>query len=146
MSDANRLSIRDAGPLAGLRPFSEREIFNDLALAKHEAIGKAAANPFCRVFQANPSMEVYDDFVSVHQESLGIASTFRPSPSAFHDMRLHFRGTTIGAGCWEAFRLNAYDFRIKIFSDGRHVVAIDRGEELLERLSCGFHGSHYRLS
>jgi len=146
MSDANSLSIRDAGPLEGLRPFSEREIFDDLAITEHEAIGKSSASPFSRVFQANPSMEVYDNFVSVHQESLGLASPFRPSPTAFRDVRLHFRDTTIGAGCREALRLNAHDFRIKIFNDGRHVAAIDRSEELLERFSCGFHGSHYSLS
>jgi hypothetical protein len=49
MSDANRLLVFDAGPLEGLGPFPEREILDDLAITKHEAIGKSSANPFGRV-------------------------------------------------------------------------------------------------
>jgi hypothetical protein len=45
-SNANRLLFRDAGPLEGLSPFGEREILDDLAITKHEAIGKSSANPF----------------------------------------------------------------------------------------------------
>jgi hypothetical protein len=140
VSDANRLLIRDASPLQGLRPLTEREIFDDLAITKQEPIGKSSATPFGRVFQANPSMQVYNNFISIHKVSLGLASPFRPSPSSFLDVLLHFPNTTIGAGCWKAFGLNAHDLRIKIVGDGNHIIAIDCSEELLERLSCGFHG------
>jgi hypothetical protein len=143
MCNPNRLSIRDAGPLEGLRPLTEREIFDDLAITKHEPIGKSSASPFGRVFQANPGMEVYDNFISVHQVSLGLTSPFGPSPPSFLDVLLHFSNTTIGAGCWKAFGLNAHDLWIKIVGDGRHVIAIDGSEELPERFSCGFHVSHY---
>jgi hypothetical protein len=146
MSDANSFSIRDAGPLEGLRPLSEREIFDDPAVTEHEAICKSSANPFGRVFQANPSVEICNDFVSIHQESLGLASPFRPSPTAFRDVRLHFRDATIGACCRKSLRLNAHNLRVKILNDCRHVITIDRSEELLERFSCGFHGLHYRHS
>src|SRR5882757_598941 len=91
-------------------------------------------------------MQVYDDSISIHQESLGIATPFRPSPTTFRDVLLHFPNTAIGAGRRKALGLNAHDLRMKIFSNGRQVVAIDRSEESLERFSCGFHGSHYRLS
>jgi hypothetical protein len=47
-SDAHRLLIRDAGPLEGLRPLTEREIFDNLAIAKQEPIGKSSASPFGR--------------------------------------------------------------------------------------------------
>ena len=143
MSDANRLSIRDAGPLEGLRPLTEREIFNDLAITKQEPICKSSASPFGRVFQANPGMEVYDNFVSIDQVSLGLASPFRPSAPSFLDVLSHFPNATIGAGCRKAFWLNAHDLRIKIVRDGGHVIAIDCSEELPEHFSCGFHGSHY---
>src|ERR1700733_11943424 len=143
MSDANRLLIRDAGPLEGLRPLTESEIFDDLAITKQKPIGKSSATPSGRVFQANPSMEVYNNFVSIHQVSLGLASPFRPSPPSFLDVLLHFPNTTIGAGCWKAFGLNAHDLRIKIVCDGHNIIAIDRGEKLRERFSCGFHGSDY---
>jgi hypothetical protein len=143
MSDANLLSIRDASPLEGLRPLTEREIFDDLAITKQEPIGKSSASPFDRVFQANPGMEVYDNFISIHQVSLGLASPFRPSSPSFLDVLLHFPNATISAGCWKTFGLNAHDLRVKIVSDGRHVIAIDCSEEFPERFSCSFHESHY---
>jgi hypothetical protein len=136
-------SIRDAGPLEGVRPLTEREMFDDLAVTKQEPIGKSSATPFGRVFQANPSMEVYNNLIFIHQVSLGLASAFRPSPSSFLEVLLHFPNTAIGASCWKAFGLNAHDFRIKIVSDGHHIIAIDCSEKLLERVSCGFHGSDY---
>src|SRR6202012_1295633 len=137
----NRLLVRDAGPLEGLCPLTEGEIFNNLAITKHEPVGKSSAGPFCRVFQANPGVEIYDNLISIHQVSLRLASPFRPSPASFLDVLLHFPNAAIGAGCWKAFGLNAHDSRIKIGSDGRHVIAIDCSEELPERFSCGFHVS-----
>jgi hypothetical protein len=136
-------SIRDTGPLEGVRTLTEREMFDDLAIAKQEPIGKSSASPFGRVFQANPSMEVYNNFISIDPVSLGLASAFRPSPSSFLEVLLHFPNTTIGASGWKAVGLNAHDRRIEIVSDRHHIIAIDCSEKLLERFSCGFHGSDY---
>lgn len=145
MYDANRVSIRDAGPLEGLRPLTEREIFDNLAITKQEAIGKSSATPFGGVFQPHPSVEEYDNFISIDQVSFWVASPFRPSPPSFLDVLLYFPNTAIGAGSWEAFGLNAHDLWIEIFNDGRHVIAIDGSEELLEGFSYGFHGSHLAM-
>ena len=80
-------------------------------------------------------MEIHDNFVSIHQELLGLAGTFGPGPAPFCDVLLHFRDTTIGASCWEALGLNPHDLRIKILSDRPHVIAIDGSEELLQSFS-----------
>jgi len=129
MTESNRLLVFDASPLEGLRPVSKGEILDDLAVAKDETIGKSCANPMGRVFHADPDMEVHHHFVSIHQELLGVAGPFGPSPTSFRDVLLHFRNTTIGAGCWKALGLNAHNFRIKILGDGLHVIAIDCSEE-----------------
>ena len=50
LSDENRTLLLDARPLEGLGPLPEGEILDDLAITKHEAIGKSSANPFGRFF------------------------------------------------------------------------------------------------
>ena len=144
MSGADRFLLRDTGPLKGLRPFAEREILDDLAVAEHEAIGKSSAHPFGRVFQADAGMKVYDDFISIRQELLGLAGPFGPSPAPFRDVRLNLRDTAIGAGRWKALGLDAHDLRIEIFRDRLHVIAIDRGEELSEGFRFGTHGLSFQ--
>src|SRR5690242_16404269 len=86
-------------------------------------------------------MEVHDNFVSIHQELLGLAGSFGPGPASFCDVFLHFRDTTISTGCWEAIGLNAHNLWIKILGYGLHVVAIDCSEEMLQRFNFGTHGN-----
>ena len=46
----------------------------------------------------------------------------------------------IGAGCSKALGLNAHNVRIKILSDGLHIIAIDCSEECFECFGFGGHG------
>ena len=86
-------------------------------------------------------MEVNDNFVSVHKVFLGLASAFGPSSASFFDVLLDFPDATISAGCWKTLGFDANDLGVKIVSDGRHVIAIDGSEKLLERFDCGFHAA-----
>ena len=131
LGDACGGIIFNAGPPEGVYPFPKGEILGDLGIAKNEAVSKSSANPVSRVLQADPNMDVHDNFVSIHQELLGLAGSFGPGPASFCDVLLHFRDTTISASGWEALRFNAHNLRIKILRDGLHVIAIDCSEELL---------------
>src|SRR5512134_3675486 len=103
------LLLFNSGPLEGIPPFSKGEILDDLASTKHETIRKTSANPIRRVPQADPNMEIYNDFVCIREKFLGLAGSLGPCPATFRNVLLHFRDTTIRARCWEAFGLNAYN-------------------------------------
>jgi hypothetical protein len=134
--------VFDAGPLKGLCPFPERAVFDYLATAKHEAIGKSSANPFGRILETYPGMEIHDNFIAIRQEPFGLACSFGPSTTPLRDVLLHFRNTTISPGCRKALWLDAYDLRIEIPDKSLHVIAIDCSEELLEYFICGVHGPY----
>jgi hypothetical protein len=61
----------NSGPREGIQLFSKGEIVGDLAIAKHETIRKTSANPVSRVLQADPNMEIHNDFVPIRQKLLG---------------------------------------------------------------------------
>ena len=137
-------SVFDAGPLEGIRPFRECSILDDLATAKHEAVGKSPFNPLGRAFQTDPDMEVHDNLVSVLQVPLGFAAPFGPASPPIRDVLLDFSDTEIGAGRWKALWLDTYDLRIEILGDGVQVIAIDGRVELPENFGCGVHGHDSR--
>lgn len=88
-------------------------------------------------------MEVYDNFISIREELLRLAGPFGPAATPFGHVLLYFRNSAIRAGRWKAFGLDANNLRIKILGDRLHVIAINCGEELLERFSFGFHEWHF---
>src|SRR4051794_28629128 len=87
--------------------FSEREILNDLATAKNEAIGESSARPFGRALQPHPSVEVHDNLISVHEEPFRVATSLSPSAATFRDVLFYSRDPTIGTRCWKSLGLDA---------------------------------------
>ena len=74
------------GPLEGIPPFPKGDVVDDLAITKDEAIRKASVNPIRRILQADPNMEIYNDFVSMREKFLGLAGSL--GPEAIHDPAL----------------------------------------------------------
>ena len=135
-----------ACPLHCLCSCREREISDDLGVTKFERVGESSADPFGRIFQSDPGVEVHDDFGSILEEPLRVAGPFCPSVTSVPDVRLHFLDTPIGAGGWKALGFDPQNLWIKIFDDGLHVVAIDCREELLEYFYLMAHVFHPRSS
>jgi hypothetical protein len=104
----------NSGPLEGIQLFSKGAIVGDLAIAKHETIRKASVNPVSRVLQADPNMEINNDFVPLGQKFLGLAGSLGPCPASFRKVLLDFRDTTIGTGCRKALGLDAHNLRVTL--------------------------------
>src|SRR5215208_4016838 len=112
--------IFNTGPPEGVPPFPKREILGNLAIAKHETIRKTSANPVSRVLQADPNMEINNDFVPISQKFLGLAGSLGPCPASFANVLLDFGDTMIGTGCRKALGLDAHNLRIKILGYALH--------------------------
>lgn len=133
--------VFNAGPLESIQPFTKGEMLDDLAVSKYETIGKSSINPFGRVLQADPGMEIYDNLVSVHQELLGLTRPFGPGVASFRDVFLDLSDTTVGSGCREALWLDPHNLRIEVPGYRVNVIAIDGVEELFEGFSFDAHMS-----
>jgi hypothetical protein len=136
-----RRLIFDRGPREGVRPLPEGKILDDLAVAKHETIGKAPANPIGRACQLDLGVEENDHLVPLHQELFRVAAAFGPCPASLPDVLLHRNGAAVGAGGRKSLGLDAHDLRIKIPGDRLHVIAINCGEKFFECFRFGAHGS-----
>ena len=86
-SDLQR--ILDARPPQRFGARRESAPLEDSLVAKHEAICESSVNPFRRIVQADPGMEIHDGFGAILQELLGVARSFGPFSTCFSDVLLH---------------------------------------------------------